>query len=173
MCVLDAHVQLLVMSNSLQPSWIVAYQAPLSTVFSRQDYWSGLSFPPPGNLPNPGIKPGSPTLQADSLPSEPPEKPCATLLSHRFPHASTDLVQSLPPLFFLFTHLPQIYHPRTSAHTVFSSETWIEHYNWQRPLCLPPSYCRWGNWSFEKGSDFSKTTQWISNRRIQLAESHC
>ena len=66
MCVLVAHVQL------LATPWIVAYQAPLSTVFSRQDYWSGLPFPPPGDLPNPGIKPWSPTLQADSLLSEPP-----------------------------------------------------------------------------------------------------
>ena len=43
--------------------------------FSRQEYWSGLPCPPPGNLPNPGIEPRSPTLQADSLPSEPPGKP--------------------------------------------------------------------------------------------------
>ena len=43
--------------------------------FSRQEYWSGLPFPSPGNVPNPGIKPRSPTLQADSLPTEPPEKP--------------------------------------------------------------------------------------------------
>ena len=43
--------------------------------FSRQEYWSGLPFPSPGNLPNSGIKPGSPTLQADSLLSEPPGKP--------------------------------------------------------------------------------------------------
>ena len=42
---------------------------------SRQEYWSGLPCPPPGNLPNPGIKPGSATLQADSLPSEPRGKP--------------------------------------------------------------------------------------------------
>ena len=42
--------------------------------FSRQEYWSGLSFPSPGDLPNPGIKPGSLALQADALPSEPPEK---------------------------------------------------------------------------------------------------
>ena len=42
--------------------------------FSRQEYWSGLPFPPPGALPNPGIEPGSPALQADSLPSELPEK---------------------------------------------------------------------------------------------------
>ena len=42
--------------------------------FSRQEYWSGLPFPSPGNLPNPGIEPGSLALQADSLPSEPPRK---------------------------------------------------------------------------------------------------
>ena len=54
--------------------WTVAYQAPPSMGFSRQEYWSGLPFPPPGDLPNPGIKPRSPTLQADSLPSEPPGK---------------------------------------------------------------------------------------------------
>ena len=43
--------------------------------FSRQVYWSGLPFPSPGDLPDPGIKPGSPALQADTLPSEPPWKP--------------------------------------------------------------------------------------------------
>ena len=43
--------------------------------FSRQEYWSRLPFPSPGDLPSPGIEPGSPALQADSLPSEPPEKP--------------------------------------------------------------------------------------------------
>ena len=53
-------------------SWIAAYQAPLSMRFSRQEYWSGLSFPSPEDLPNPGIKPGSPTLRAGALPSEPP-----------------------------------------------------------------------------------------------------
>ena len=45
--------------------------APLSMEFSRQEYWSGLPFPSPGHLPDPGIEPGSPTLQADSLQSEP------------------------------------------------------------------------------------------------------
>ena len=45
------------------------------TPFSRQEYWSGLPFPSPGHLPDPGIEPGSPALQADSLPSEPPRKP--------------------------------------------------------------------------------------------------
>ena len=43
--------------------------------FFRQEYWNGKPFPSPGNLPNPGIEPGSPVLQADSLPSEPPGKP--------------------------------------------------------------------------------------------------
>ena len=52
--------------------WTVAYQAPLPMGFSRQEYWSGLPFPSPGDLLNPGIEPGSPTLQTDALPSEPP-----------------------------------------------------------------------------------------------------
>ena len=55
--------------------WTVAYQAPLSMEFSRQEYWSGLPFPSPGDLPNPGIEPRSPALQADTLLSEPPGKP--------------------------------------------------------------------------------------------------
>ena len=55
--------------------WTVDYQAPQSMEFSRQEYWSGLPFPSPGNLPDPGIKPVSLALQADALPSEPPEKP--------------------------------------------------------------------------------------------------
>ena len=55
--------------------WTVACQAPLSMGFSRQEYWSGLPFPSPGDLPNPGIEPGSPALQADALSSEPPGKP--------------------------------------------------------------------------------------------------
>ena len=56
--------------------WTVSHQAPPSMGFSRQEYWSGLPFPPPGDLPNPGTEPRSPALQADSLPSEPPGKPC-------------------------------------------------------------------------------------------------
>ena len=52
--------------------WTAAYQAPPSMEFSRQEYWSGLPFPSPGDLPNPGIEPGSPELWADALLSEPP-----------------------------------------------------------------------------------------------------
>ena len=50
--------------------WTVACQAPLSMGFSRQEYWSGLPFPFPGHLPDPGIEPGSPALQADDLPTK-------------------------------------------------------------------------------------------------------
>ena len=53
----------------------VAYQTSLSMGFSRQEYWSGLPFPSPVYLPDPGIEPRPPTLQADALPSEPPGKP--------------------------------------------------------------------------------------------------
>ena len=55
--------------------WTTVRQALLTMEFSRQEYWNGLPFPSPGHLPNPGIKPGSPTLQADSLPSKPPGNP--------------------------------------------------------------------------------------------------
>ena len=52
-------------------AWTIARQAPLSMGFSRQEYWSELPFPSQRDLPDPGIKPGSPALQVDSLPSEP------------------------------------------------------------------------------------------------------
>ena len=55
--------------------WTVAYQAPPPMGFSRQEYWSGLPFPSPGDLPDPGIKPRFPALEADALTSEPPGKP--------------------------------------------------------------------------------------------------
>ena len=64
-----SHVQL------FATPWTISYQAPLSMEFSRQEYWSGLLFPSPGDLPDAGIEPGSPALQADTLSSEPPEKP--------------------------------------------------------------------------------------------------
>ena len=64
-----SHVQLFV------TPWTVARRAPLSMGFSRQEYWSGLPFRSPGDLPDPGIEPRSPALQADSLPSESPGDP--------------------------------------------------------------------------------------------------
>ena len=51
--------------------WTVAHQTPLSMGSPRQEHWSGLPFPSSGDLPNPGIEPGSPALQTDTLPSEP------------------------------------------------------------------------------------------------------
>ena len=66
----------------------MACQAPLSMGFSRKEYWSGLPFHSPGDLPDPGIEPGSPALQADSLLSEPPGK--ATIYTY-----STDLYSYL------------------------------------------------------------------------------
>ena len=62
-----------VMSDSATP-WTVVCQAPLFMEFSRQEYRSGFPFPSPGDLPNPMIELGSPALQTDSLPSEPPQK---------------------------------------------------------------------------------------------------
>ena len=60
---------------TLPTSWTVACQAPLSMGFSRQEYWSGLPFPSPGDLPDPVIEPRSTALQADSLPTELQGKP--------------------------------------------------------------------------------------------------
>ena len=75
---------------TLVTPWTVARQAPLSMGFSRKEYWSGLSCPPPGDLPDPGIEHRSPALQAASLPTEPPGKLrlCAMLLLllSRFSH---------------------------------------------------------------------------------------
>ena len=63
------------MSDSVTPLTVVAYQASPSMGFSRQEYWSGLPFPSPGDLANPEIEPGSLALQTDALLSEPPGKP--------------------------------------------------------------------------------------------------
>ena len=66
------------MSDPQQPHGLyVAFQAPPSMGFSRQEYWSGVPLYSPEDLPNPGIEPGSPALQTDALPSEPLEKPMA------------------------------------------------------------------------------------------------
>ena len=75
-CVLShfSHLQLFV------TLWTIARQAPLSMELYQQEHWSGLLCPPPGDLPDPGIEPRAPTLQAGSLPAEPLQKP---LMSHR------------------------------------------------------------------------------------------
>ena len=75
--------------------WTVAHQAPLTLEFSRQEYWSGLPFPSPGDLPNPGIEPESPALQADSLPSEPPGKH-VYVYTHTHTHTHTHIYIYIP-----------------------------------------------------------------------------
>ena len=69
------YVQLLSYVQLFATPWTVAHQAPLLLGFSRQEYWSGVPIPSPGDLPHPGIEPGFPALWADALPSEPPGKP--------------------------------------------------------------------------------------------------
>ena len=78
---------------TLATPWTLALQALLSTELSRQAHWSGVPFPPPGDLPYPGIEPGSPALQADSLPTDPPGK---TRYSNAA--AATKLLQSCSTL---------------------------------------------------------------------------
>ena len=69
-----------VMSNSLRHHGLLPAKLLCLWGFSRQEYWSGLPGPPLEDLPNPGVEPRSPTLQADSFPSEPPGKPIITLV---------------------------------------------------------------------------------------------
>ena len=75
-----SEIKVKVKSDSFRPHgltpWTAVHPAPPSMGFSRQEYWSGLPFPSPGDRPNPGIKPRSPALQADALLSEPPENHC-------------------------------------------------------------------------------------------------
>ena len=70
----EKKVKLLSRVRLFATPWTLAYQAPPSMGFSRQEYWSGLLFSAPGDLPDPGIKPGSPAFQTDTLLSEPPGK---------------------------------------------------------------------------------------------------
>ena len=88
------------------PPWTVTHQSPLSMGFSRQEHWSGLPFPSPGNLPHPGIKPRSPALHVDSLPSEPPEKPLLHDSSGIFMEASSWKRNWLLTQFFWAPSLP-------------------------------------------------------------------
>ena len=77
LCIYLFSVSHSVMFDSAIP-WTVAHWAPLSKEFSMQEYWSGLPFLSPGDLPGPGIEPGFPELQVDSLPAELPRKPQST-----------------------------------------------------------------------------------------------
>ena len=98
-----------VVSHSFATLWIVACQSPLSMGFSRQEYWSGLPCPPPGDLPDTRIEPMSPALQVDSLPTEPPWE----ALIERLYSANTLLVKN-PEIqrtsISIFKRLPLYHH---------------------------------------------------------------
>ena len=91
--VLECVVKLSSRKERTCPTLTVAYQAPPSMGFSRQECWSGLPFPSPGDLPDPGIKPGFPALRADVLLSEPPGKP----LQEDLPNPEIEPVSLLSP----------------------------------------------------------------------------
>ena len=71
----ESEIKVARLCPTLLTPWIIACQAPLSLGFCRREYWTGLPFPSPGDVPDPGIELDSPALQADSLPSEPPGNP--------------------------------------------------------------------------------------------------
>ena len=70
------------MSDFFEMPWSAAHQASLSMVFPRQEYWNGLPFPSPGDLPNPGMEPRSPALAGEFFTTEPPGKPLEKVTSH-------------------------------------------------------------------------------------------
>ena len=121
-----------VMSDSLGLLGLTAHQVPLSMEFSRQEYRSGLQFPSPGDLPNPGIKPGSPTLQADSLPSESPE-PANNVVRHihgSIFFKSTNAYQSV-----ICSWLPWASSARNRKHS-FMPKVWKELRDWGKAAQL-------------------------------------
>ena len=95
----------------------VAHPIPPSMGFSRQEYWNGLPFPSPGDLPNPGIKPESPTFQADALTSEPPGKPSAAAKSLQSCPTLYDSRDGSPP----DSSIPGILQARTLEWVAISS----------------------------------------------------
>ena len=114
--------------------WTISHQAPPSMGFSRQEYWSGLPFPSPGDLPNPGIEPGSPALYADTLLSEPQGKspsPWVQLNLLCDPQSPCDLV-SLPSWLTLF-HSPV-------NHTAPDTLVFLVQWTHQVSLHLSPLY---------------------------------
>ena len=105
--------------------WTAAHQAPLSMGFSKQEYWSGLPLPSPGDLPNTGIKPGVSGMQADSLPSQPPGKFQGFFLFFIF-----------FPFIFISWRLITLQYCSDFSHTL----TWISHGFTYIPHPDPPSH---------------------------------
>ena len=127
--------------------WTVAHQAPLSMRFSRQEYWSGSPFPTPGDLPDPGIEPRSPALQADALSSEPPGKPL---------ESPAPQVDSLP-----LSHPGSLTHPKCLQHVTL----WITPPPW-----LPSSYAlSWGSSQSFSASHFLISAEIPHNPQLPLS----
>ena len=94
--------------------WTIAHQSPLSMGFSRQEYWSGLPFPPPGDLPQPGIELTSPACQVDSLPLSHPGNPQRELFDTTATWWERSLGEMLPVTFaagFICVHRQQSFIP--------------------------------------------------------------
>ena len=104
--------------------WTVAHQAPLSMEFSRQEYWSGLPFPSLGDLPDPGMEPRSPALQADSLLSKPPGTPHVNQNDSQHPAAVPRLCQIRTPLHYL------------TGFASYDSPPWLFHLQQDQPPCF-------------------------------------
>ena len=131
--------------------WTAAYKASLSMEFSRQEYWSRLPFPSPGDLPHPGIKPGSPALQADALSSEPPGKPPKWFLG--FPKTLLPFSPTLMwkllyflPIFDQTTSLPRIQQtvsPLTMQDLNFLPPNLITYITWSKASCFEDSSTWW------------------------------
>ena len=123
--------------------WTVACQASLSKRFSRQEYWSGLPCPPPGDLPNPGIEPispVSPALQADSLPAEPPTKRSSLLHLHVSLYMISKENKILPLLYdhlIISQHIPAV--KESWGRPRFSP--WDGKIPWKRAWPLTPISC--------------------------------
>ena len=98
--------------------WTITYQTPLFMGFSKQEYWNGFPFPSPGDFPDPGLKPRSPALQADSLQPEPPEKLRILFILHMYNCLPEVLVtQSCPTLCNSMDYSP----PGSSVHGIFQA----------------------------------------------------
>ena len=119
--------------------------------FSRQEYWSGLPFPSPGDLPNPGIEPGSPALQANALSSEPPGKPgmgCHFLLQCMKVKSESEVAQSCPTL----SNPTDCSPPDSSIHGIFQARV----LEWGA-IAFSVSWARTSNFFFLTLSTYSPT----------------
>ena len=139
-CFFPEWVKLLSRVRLFATPWTVTYKAPLSMEFSRQEYWSGLPFPSPGDLPDPGIQPGSPALQADALPSEPSGNPLLYIVDLQ--HCAS-FTQSCPTLCDPMDCSPK----GSSVHGIFQARVleWIA-ISFSRETIKRAWLINFGNW---------------------------